>query len=146
MNVGLSFAPTSQSLYGHDQGSANPVQDAIRILSFRMPSVLGSGAATPMQNLGGPSQYGTQLGSAVIQNFLRSILRPGDDYSSYSALFNQGGGAPPHGTPPGVSIVLGNPMDGSGISDQPTGSPMGDQSQAPPPMPPRMPRFGGGMV
>jgi hypothetical protein len=75
---GLSFSPTQQSLGpGPDQqkGSGNPVQDAIKLLSFKLPTNVGQNAIAPNALIaGGPTALGGQSGSALIQNFLQSLL------------------------------------------------------------------------
>ena len=92
-DVGLSFSPTSvNSQQQHTGQGSSPVQDAIRILSFRLPTVLGASAATPMQNLGGPSPFGSQLGAAVIQNWLKQLLGGTEPpQSSYGQMFGDTG-------------------------------------------------------
>lgn len=131
MNLGVSFSPTNQSAQGTGTpNTANPVQDAIRILSFRLPTVLGASAATPMQNLGAPSIFGSQLGSSVIQNFLKSLMMPsatGQASSPYGSLFG-GTSAPSAASAPPVSISLGG---SSPIVTNPTGpSPSAAPSQS----------------
>lgn len=81
-DIGLSFSPTAaqtvQGPYagtnkGGGVGSVSPVQDAIRILSFRLPSVLGALAPTAAQNLG-QTALGGQIGGALQQNYLNYAL------------------------------------------------------------------------
>ena len=79
VNTGLSFSPFQQPqgmqpAQGPSQG-ATPVQDAIRLLSFRMPSVVGAGAPTAAGNLFGQSPLGGQLQNPMLLNWLRTLLQ-----------------------------------------------------------------------
>lgn len=117
---GISFSPLAgnQSVPGRPTGSpVSPVQDAIKLLSFRVPSVVGAGAPSPGALMGGPSPFGTQAASALIQNLLR--------------LLGQGGGIGMGGPVPSGSDVLfdqgpfGGPMTnvGGGPTAPITGGP-----------------------
>lgn len=139
-DIGLTFAPTSDPMTAsHGQSNqSSPVQDAIRILSFRLPTVLGAGAITPAQNMG-PS-YG--LGDSVIQNWLRQLMLGagggGSVGSPYGDLFGGGGQSgsstpPSGGLPP--SIIVNQPRPQMG-SPEPQPSPM--------PMPSPFPDNSGG--
>lgn len=75
MMPGLSFSPFNQKPNQAAPGQQSaPVQDAIKIMSFRMPSVVGAGAPAPQGLLGGPTGQGGSLDSGLLQEFLRRIL------------------------------------------------------------------------
>lgn len=151
-NIGLSFSPTQQNPAQPNASPAiSPVQDAIRILSFRLPTVLGAGAVTPMQNLGGPNPLGTHIGSSVIENWLKQLFGGGGaagmaPSSSYDSLFGSGGqsGIAPPSMPPSLpnpSIVLGPPPSAT----TPIAPPDTTTPPAPTPIPNPFPSMGGGI-
>lgn len=132
-DVGLTFSPTSDQSNAQQRtpggGGLSPVQDAIRILSFKLPTVLGPGAITPGSNLGQP--YG--LGDSVIQEWLRQLMMgvggaSGSPYGgAYGGDGTSGGGAPRSPLPPSV------------IVSQPRPSPPPDTTPPPSPGPPPNP-------
>lgn len=72
---GLSFSPFNQRPGQAAPGVAqSPVQDAIKILSFRMPSVVGASAPAPSGLLGGPTPQGAGVGGGLMQEFLKRLL------------------------------------------------------------------------
>lgn len=62
--LGMSFLNSDQA---KNAGPSNPVQDAIRILSFSIPRVVGAGGLSPLM---GP---GSGLDPALIQQWLRLL-------------------------------------------------------------------------
>lgn len=75
MNTGLSFSPTDQSNDpNRPKGSANPVQDAIQLLSFRLPSFLGASSPSPLVG-GAPSALGSQIGGGVVEEWLKRFFQ-----------------------------------------------------------------------
>jgi hypothetical protein len=83
---GLSFSPTSESPFDQKgQGATNPVQQAIQLLSYRLPQVVGAGAIAPRELLSGGggqgSALGSQVGSAVAEQWLRKLFMGSGDLS-----------------------------------------------------------------
>jgi hypothetical protein len=115
-----------QSMQQKPTGAVNPVQDAIRILSFRMPSTVGASGITPQQNMQGPTALGGQLGGF-----------PGSNPSLIDFLQRLFGGraAGPMGAPPSApGMPSAPPMTGPGVNVTP---------QTPPGIPPvKMPEPG----
>ena len=83
MPLGLSFAPGQNDDTNRMGGgqAQTPVQEAIRILSLRLPRLLGAGAPTSPALMGGPG--GMARGSAglggppsnpIIEQLLRAIF------------------------------------------------------------------------
>lgn len=107
-DAGLSFQPNaqpSQQNAGGDAGptdrGANPVQDAIRILSLRLPRVVGQ-APTSGALLNGPGMAGLGAGFAGNPaNFMALLQR---------FISGQGGPGTPAGAIPNVGFV--NPNQG----------------------------------
>lgn len=88
-DLGVSFSPFNQPAAGKAQpvgAAGQPVQDAIKILSLRVPTTVGASSGAPQSLLGGPTALGSQLNSFAalgggqagqvgnIQEFLRRIL------------------------------------------------------------------------
>ena len=70
---GVSFSPLDK---GPNQSQETaPVQDAIKIMSFRMPSVVGAGAPAPQGLLGGPTAQGGFLQSGLMQALLKRLFQ-----------------------------------------------------------------------
>src|SRR5690348_4052045 len=82
-NVGLSFSPTQSNgpnANGQDgRGTASPVMDAIKILSFRVPQILGPNAPVAPGLLGGPGGAGPSGfdNSAMVLQFLQRFFGGG---------------------------------------------------------------------
>lgn len=109
-DFGLSFAPTGQNEAQNAQNQT-PLQDAIKVLSLRIPSFVGAQGIAPQALLGGAGAAGAPGASAVP------------------------GGPGPGGVPGGLDdwlrrllMGMGNPMGGGQPGGQPAA--MG----APPPM------------
>jgi len=92
MNAGISFSPLGQQ-GGQAQGNGQnntatpPVQDAIRLLSLKLPSVLGPTAPSGVA-FATPSALGPQLGSALAQNWLRGLFSPSTPVQSGASTPN----------------------------------------------------------
>jgi len=69
--MGISFAPTSDEQRKKTVGS--PLQQAIQVLSLRVPKVVGAWAPIPQGLLPG-SGGGGSLGNSVVQSVLASLL------------------------------------------------------------------------
>lgn len=72
---GISFSPLQNPQTS--QGPANtsgvsPLQDAIKLLSFKLPTSVGP-TQPPLQ--GGPSALGPLLGNSVAQNWLMALFQ-----------------------------------------------------------------------
>jgi len=162
MNAGISFSPLGQQ-NGQTQGNGQnnaatpPVQDAIRLLSLKLPSVLGPTAPSGVA-FATPSPLGQQLGSALAQNWLRGLFSPstpvqsGANTPDVGALFQQllnQIGAPsftnsaPGATPAGgrTSVKLEGPGQPGALTDA-IGNPSMNNQTEPNPNPARVPSFG----
>ena len=112
--LGQTFSPMDNGMSGQQKptGNAQPVQDAIRILSFRMPTTVGASGITPPQNMQGPTALGGQLGGFPGSNpslieFLQRLFGGGRAPSGPSAA---PAGAPgPMGPPPSLGPAGGGP-------------------------------------
>lgn len=72
MLPGVSFSPTGgvdqQGAGGQRSAAPNsPLQDAIKILSFRMPTTVGQGAPSPLAN--------SELGGGQVQDWLMKLFQ-----------------------------------------------------------------------
>lgn len=107
-DLGLTFAPTAGNVSvgagAPGQNSLSPVQDAIRILSFAVPRVVGASAIAP-QALLGPNPFGSVLSNALLENYFRrtggvpgplpSVPMPPSAPRTYLGLPNERGYMPP---------------------------------------------------
>lgn len=82
-NLGISFSPfgdpnSPQPQGGGQQGGAISPQEAIRVLSLRIPRAVGAGAPTPLLP-GGPGAGGAAFGGGANLEQLLALLfgRPG---------------------------------------------------------------------
>lgn len=73
-SLGVSFSPLDQGKASGQDQPVNPVQEAIKLLSFRMPTVVGAGAPSPLALMGGPNGGGTQLGMSAADQWIRRFL------------------------------------------------------------------------
>lgn len=167
MAFGLSFLPGGDANDGADPGVAQPerIQEAIRLLSLRLPRVLGAHPIAPRGLLQAPPQ-GPGMNTAMMLQALMAMAGMG---GPPGGLPMGGGGAPrigigqelppgvvrppgpPNLPPPGVPIPPPNPPP-FGIASPPgpgnrpptprfgTASPPGPGNR--PPMGPRDGRFG----
>ena len=107
-NLGISFSPLDSGDSGNSKtGPTNPVQEAIKILSFRMPTVVGAGAPSPGALMGGPSGNGTQIGNDIAEQWIRRFLMGQGGQAGTSSAGQPGAPQQPSG-PSGVS-PLPNP-------------------------------------
>jgi hypothetical protein len=108
--IGQSFAPLGDpndlTAQGQNGGSVNPVQEAIKTLSLRMPRTLGAGAPVSRELL-------TGLGGASMNNPLSAILLQ----LLKQAGMGQPAGAPPMSAP--SSMGGGGPMAPMGAPSMP---------------------------
>lgn len=65
MPLGVSFAPSSGEPAKPQQ--ASPLQDAIKILSFRMPTTVGMGGVSPLAN--------DPMGGGQVQDWLMKLFQ-----------------------------------------------------------------------
>lgn len=63
---GVSFSPLNTSSPQGTSGQASPLQDAIKILSFRMPKVVGAATGSPLAG---------KLGDSVADNWLMNLFQ-----------------------------------------------------------------------
>jgi hypothetical protein len=88
--IGQSFAPLGDdndpTKPQNQPGAANPVQEAIKVLTLRMPRVLGGGAPAAPELL-------NSMGGAAVQNPVAAIL------AQLFAQAPQMGGGPMGGSP-----------------------------------------------
>ena len=109
--TGLSFSPFNQNTdQNYRQGSVSPVQDAIKILSLRMPTMVGPHAPSGVL-AGGPTRGGMDANNAMMANWLRMLFSgqlgaggPGGPGMPGGSLPSGWGSTPPM---PGVSFMSG---------------------------------------
>jgi hypothetical protein len=116
MDAGISFSPAQNQPTGQVGGGmakpgATPLQDAIKLLSFKLPTNVGASAPSPSQIMGGPTPMGAQLGNGVANNWLM-------------ALFQGLNPAATGGFQARLGVPAYNPGDGS-MAGMGAGSPMG---------------------
>jgi hypothetical protein len=152
---GVSFLPGGDASYTRPtSGNASPIQEAIKVLSLRVPRVVGSTPLTPLALLTG--QGGGGLPSGLVETLLRSLTPPAGTPPVASVPTQQTQGQAPSmglGTAPQPvqPSILGapSPMAGApaaapqGFSAPPTVSvtagvkePSSDQTYTPPAQPP----------
>lgn len=115
---GVSFLPGGDAKYAREGNSATaPLQEAVKVLSLRVPRVVGASPLAPLALLTG--QGGGGLPSGIVETLLRAL-------------------APPVEAPPVAAV----PQPGLGVNAPPAGSqPVPQPSQPPAPgvMPPTLP-------
>jgi hypothetical protein len=72
---GVSFMPGGDQQYQRPGGNVNPVQEAIRVLSLRVPKVVGASPLAPLALMTSKGSGG--LPSGLVENLLRSLAPPG---------------------------------------------------------------------
>jgi hypothetical protein len=139
-DFGLNFAPTAQNQQQNAQNgqSQSPIQDAIKVLSLRIPSFVGARGIAPNELLqGGGAAAAGGMGAGMpggLEQFLRQ-------------LFGQMGGGPMGGgglaSPPQPHIGIGGSLGKTLAPPEPT-PPMGTmpQPRMPDPMSSPTPRIG----
>lgn len=78
MPYGLSFQPGADQNDSQPQGPPNPVQEAVRLLSLRLPSVVGARAISPQALLQAPGQAGLGAGLSggnALLEWLKRLLQ-----------------------------------------------------------------------
>ena len=119
MDLGTTFGPTNLPMQQQQSGQnrpLNPVQDAIRVLSFRVPSVVGANSPIPQGLLGGPTALGPQLNNLLTINWLRQLMGQGGQLPNGFRLPNEartiapGFGGPMQGTQPPAPPTLPGPL------------------------------------
>jgi hypothetical protein len=106
----MTFSPLNSGTPGQMGRPQNPVQDAIKLLSFRMPATVGAGAGAAPSLLGAP-QLGAQVGNGVAGNWLMQLLQglvqnPGSQTADTSG--SMPGAAPGTIPPPKVQFPQQN--------------------------------------
>lgn len=80
MALGLSFAPTSANAAENAQQLTNqtPIQNAIRVLSLRMPTFVGARGIAPdvLFNAPGSAGLAGSFGAGGLEQFLRKLFLP----------------------------------------------------------------------
>lgn len=136
-DLGVSFSPFNQDAKPQNQaqGSAAPVQDAIKILSLRQPTVAGASAPAPQALLGGPTVQGSQMGAEGLLAMLRKLLLG----PTAGATPGAAQGAPP---PPSSFGTAGAPSLPVSVNFGNGGLPIGPTDSTPS-APPSQPMPGG---
>lgn len=128
--VGVSFSPLggnsqasgSNTGQASPSGFAAPVQDAIKLLSFRLPSQVGASAGAPGSIMGGPTALGPQIGNAIAEQWLRRLFQGQGDptQSQMPSQVPPGAMGPFSGGVTGAASGIGG---GPQTSSFPTGAP-----------------------
>jgi len=74
--VGMTFSPLNAPMPGQPGSQASPLQDAIKLLSFQLPSVVGAGAGSGV--LGPPTAAGglsAGVGDGSANSWLMQLLK-----------------------------------------------------------------------
>ena len=113
MNVGQSFSPLNQPQGQGAQGNyrtTSPVQDAIKILSLRLPTLVGKQSPSGVLS-GVPNAAGGGSDNALMQNWLRQLFA---GFSGGSGDRSPVGGGGPAGDSSGSGggMPSGGGMDG----------------------------------
>lgn len=104
-NMGLSFAPTGNNELDKANGAnQTPIQDAIKVLSLRMPFNVGSGGITPLAGMAGGAAGLPNVGG--IPGGLEDLLRRLFASSGMGAPSVPGQPAPPPMRPPGPVVTF----------------------------------------
>ena len=135
-NFGVSFFPGQAGQNDQQQaahrGPTSPTQQAIRILSFRLPRFLGANALAPGPLLhGGSGGHGTNLFEMGQPQSLQELV------ARLAALLRTGGGSPP--TFPSPHIIPGTVPPGQGTPGPSRRIPIPDFPSTPPGAPGPMP-------
>lgn len=114
-DLGLSFLPQD------NQGASGPggarLEDVLRVLSFRLPRILGAKPIAPAQLLNARGGQGDPLGSAVAQGVISQVLRGSPAGSSTSTALGMSGDM---GAPSPLSQLFAPALGpGAGIDDIP---------------------------
>lgn len=128
MQPGVSFSPLNAQAGPTGQNGASPLQDAIKILSFRMPTVVGALGQPTLPGSGGSPLLGGPGGMATdwLTNLFRGLapadtggqpmtgaptnpVNPGGGNAPPSFTDTQPPGPPPQG-PPGPRVIMHGPQ------------------------------------
>ncbi len=122
-DLGLSFAPLANNAptgaTGQPQANAAPLQEAIRLLSLRLPRQVASRGLAPSSLLTAPGSAGLPgtSGAPTIEEFLRRLLMgfgtPGQPTNPYPGT---GGPEPMPGAYPAPAMSAPEPMMGGAPS------------------------------
>jgi hypothetical protein len=94
MLPGVSFSPGKPEGTPSQQQPASPLQDAIKILSFRMPTTVGAGGVSPLAN--------DPLGGGHVQDWLLKLFQgftPAQPQMAGPSPSPMGPMVPPQGVP-----------------------------------------------
>lgn len=131
--LGQSFLPGgNDDRMRQDQagaGPSNPIQEAIKVLSLKLPRVVGAGAPAPQELL-------TGLGGAGVQNPIAQILQQmfgqGSPQAAGGAMGGESGAGmpapPPSGGKPRIDIIPAPSLPGGTAGPGP-GEGMGGPNQ-----------------
>ena len=109
-DVGYSFAPGNGGSNGQRATPATSTQDAIQILRFRLPSIVGASAPAPPQFMQGPTAQGAQMGGSMAEQFLRRLFGGQGVFNpSMNPMPNLGMGQSPMGQSPMSSPMAPSP-------------------------------------
>src|SRR5262245_8106566 len=144
-SIGLSFTPTAQNQAQQQAfGSSNPVQDAVKILSLKVPTVVGAQSLAPAGLLNAPGAGGLP-GGLNLDDLLKKLFAAGGGPASLPPGFGgtpgiTGAPSPPSLMPritPGTPPPSGAPPSrlpgpgGTDIVTVPPGSPVVDRTTPP---------------
>lgn len=135
--IGVNFQPGSQD-FGQNSGNAKPssgsgVQEAIRVLSLRLPKVQGANAAIPMPLMTSQGSGGNPRVDSVVQQVLSRIpqQQPRQSMQAPTAPNFSGMGMEPSYQPPmpmlgtAPRVVIESPMNPGDFTVGQDGRPMG---------------------
>lgn len=150
--TGVSFQPSEpRPGYGGPQRpSGNPVQEAIKVLSLRLPRTVGARPVAPAPLLTAPGGAGNPRVDSIVQQVLAKMfggqqgMTPAPTQGPFlpSAPSFSGGGQPGYTQPPQEDFLTQTlnqrPRFTVDLPPSPQEPPASDQgwSPAPPPMPP----------
>lgn len=82
-NLGRSFLPTGGSPEAAGRGG-NRLEDILRVISFRMPRILGARPVAPAELLNAPGSsapFGRELSEGIMQNLMKTLPGPPPEQS-----------------------------------------------------------------
>ena len=143
---GVSFLPGGDAQYKRPQGTSAPLQEAIKVLSLRVPRVVGANPLAPLALLTG--QGGGGMPSGIVETLLRALTPPesAPPVAAIPGPMTPQAPAPTLAGPmvpqPAVPSMLGAPAPSSApaapllpaVRPQVSGAPSAMRAMAPPPM------------